>query len=140
MQLDLKKAFKVESFEKENGQIIITYTIPELPEILDSMNVSGKASVDFSKFEPAEGVTMNVDTGQTFSFTDEIFDQSGTLTTEQKINLEGNVDLGKNREILYELSLGIEDIKYKFDVDFNSIFDDGPTVLVRDAFVKMKGF
>lgn len=136
-------AIRVDDVKEVNGQTQIKYSTPELNEFIDSMNIQGKAVMDFSKFKPAEGVSVNNDTSksiQTFGFADDAFDIPSTeMSSDIETELSGSIDLEEGWEIGYSLDLNIPSVGYKFDVDFDANpFNDIPPINVKNAYIKVQ--
>lgn len=139
------KAYKVVSTIIEEEYLVITYSTPELQEFLESIDVEGEAYMDFSHFEPAEGVSVNYNSAengiQPLGFMDDAFDVPDTsINIGAKIVLEGDIDLGNDWSLDYSLEESIPSVDYKFDIDFNEFAflpGGGPFVNVKNAYVKM---
>lgn len=138
-------AIRVESVGIENGQTVITYSIPELNEFLDYIDLEGEATLDVANFVPAEGVVVYSNTTppiSTFGWFDDQFDvPSDSMEVGLNITLEPEnpVELGEGIELNYSVELEIEKVDYKFDVDFDANpFNDEPAILVKNAYVKAK--
>ncbi len=138
------KAYKVEDYTIEDGYVIITYSTPQLPEFLESIDVEGEAIMDFSQFVPAENVNVSYNSAAdqitTFGFMDDWFDvpttTKGGITD---IVLEGDIDLGNNFSLDYSYKQSIPSVSYKFDIDFDfNIFSSEPLAEVKNAYVKLQ--
>ena len=138
-----EKAIRVESVATSGGQTKITYSIPEMQEYLDYIELMGTAWMDFSQFVPAEGVTVTTNTAiNTLGFADDWFDVPETSSDSVVLpttTLSGSVPLGDDLEFGYSLELTIPSVSYKFDVDFDANpFNDEPAVNVKNAYVKLE--
>ena len=138
-----EKAIRVESIENAEGKTKITYSIPQMHEYLDYIDVQGVAMMDFSQFVPAEGVTVTTNTApsiQTYGFADDWFDvPAGSVGNVFVPTFEGDIDFGSGWKVNYSLEMNIPSVDYKFDVDFDANpFNDEPAVNVKNAYIKLQ--
>ena len=133
-----ENAYKVESIKENGNNLEITYEKPELSEFLDSMNVGGQAPLDFSRFQPAEGVQVNYNSAangiQTYGAMDDFFDvPENNVGINGSVQLSGEIDLGDNWSIDYSLETSMPTVGYKFDVDFDNFKPN-----VKNAYIKVQ--
>lgn len=133
-----KHAYKVQNVEVNGDSLAISYTKPELHEFLNSVNIEGEGQLDFSQFQPAEGVNVRYNSAanniQTFGFMDDAFDIPDTnISTPVNVSLYGDIDVGDGWKIDYSFDLTVPSVGYKMDVDFNGIVP-----VVNNAYVKVQ--
>ena len=139
------KAYKVVSTNIEEEYLVITYSVPELQEFLECIDVEGEAYMDFSRFEPAEGVSVNYNSAengiQQFGLMDDAFDKPDTsINIGANIVLEGDIDLGNDWSLDYSFEESIPSVAYKFDIDFNELafLPGGESFAnVKNAYIKI---
>ena len=136
--LGTEKAYKVTSAVTEGDNVVISYTTPDLPEFLDSLNLSGEAYMDFSQFEPAEGVNVTYNSAAEnaayYGFMDEAFDvPANEVGLNINVVLDGDVDLGNNWSLDYAVNVAIPSVAYKFDIDFGFL-----SANVKNAYLKFQ--
>lgn len=147
-----EKAFELTAIQTTADTLRATYTTPSLADVLDKIDVQGESALDFSKFEPAEGVSLTVDNGATnqgmsapsqeaatkvtpMGFFDNTFDVGKkTIAANASVSLKGTVDLGDGYAFDFSTSTKVPEISYKLDIDFGG----SPAVQVKNAFVKVK--
>lgn len=137
------QAVRVESLRTNDDVTAFTYSRPKLHEFLDSMNIEGQAPVDFSKFIPADGVTIIEPAApesqsriQPCGFMDDWFDVPETEKPGYTPpTLSAKVDLGRHVELNVDLTISIPTVSYKFDIDF---FEDNSFAKIRNAYVKFE--
>lgn len=138
-------AIRIESVTEVDGNIQITYSTPELEEFIDYMDLQGEALMDFSQFQPAEGVTINSTTEssngvQTYGFADDMFDVPSTeVGANVETSLSGEYDLGDGYALGFKAKINIPTVNYKFDIDFDANpFNDEPAVNIKNAYLKLQ--
>ena len=102
------------------------------------MNVGGQAPLDFSRFQPAEGVQVNYNSAangiQTYGAMDDFFDvPENNVGINGSVQLSGEIDLGDNWSIDYSLETSMPTVGYKFDVDFDNFKPN-----VKNAYIKVQ--
>ena len=134
-----EKAIRVESVQNVGGETQITYSIPEMYEYLDYIDLEGNAQMNTAGFIPAEGITVVDGRASTFGLDDDFDVPSTEIDTGISKTLELEIPLEDDWFIAATVEIDVPTVAYKFDVDFDmNPFNDVPPVLVKDAFVKME--
>ncbi len=126
-------AIKVATVQQVNGQTMITYTRPELYEILDSINVEGTGAMDFSQFVAAPGVTVISGGAGTYDIR-----VDDTIAVNIAESFGDSIDLGNNWELSFNMGFNCPNVKYKIDVDFGIPLFGQRLVDVRDAYIEVE--
>lgn len=110
-------AIRIEKIDKTDTTAVITYSQPELQEVVSSFNVSGSQKTE-GVFVPAEGITIlgpsakarSAVSGEISLF--DPFEFSAKAKIKDADGKEQNVEILKG-------TLGIDSLDYKFQIDFN---------------------
>lgn len=106
-------AYKIDSIQEENNQLIIQYSTPNLEDFLHSMNISGEANkIDWSKGKLADGLKF-VENNQPSA--QSMLDFDGEFSSELQLP---EIELSNG----YKLKISFENFsaKYALDVDVDS--------------------
>ena len=143
--IDEQKAYKVVSAEYTDSAVKIDYTSPELYEFLDYIDIQGEGYLDFSGFIPAEGVTVTgngANQARTARGIDNVLDvPESEIDLGVDLKLTGEVDLGHDWTLAYEMGVAVPKVTYKVDVDFNPLAGFLPGVRfvdIRNIFFKLE--
>lgn len=122
-------AYKAINISETSTTIDIQYINPELEEFIDSMDLEGESELDFSQFQPAEGVEV-VDSSepQAYSIADDIFD---IPNTKHELNAKLKTKFGESIDETLEINVNIPSVAYKLDVDFKN------GIYVNNAYFKL---
>lgn len=126
-------AYKVQSVYVEDNSIVIEYSVPELEEIIDAVDIFGEGYLDFSQFIPAAGVTVNNNSAMRM--------RAGVLDTpDAKVSLDGDIDLGGNWKVKYGVSFEAKKVYYCFDIETHLItgwFTDEKVLDIKNVYLKL---
>lgn len=109
--------YKVLTTQKNGYSLVVETAQPDINETLDSITANGTATLDASRFEPAEGVTMLDNLApMTRSARINIVDAEGSLAAPGKLEFEVHKEIGIGT--LYgKFSISLAKVLYKADVD-----------------------
>ena len=101
-------AIKVQNVTTSGGQTSISYTTPELEEVIDKIDMSGSTQTGTFVPDPeidVENMPMTRANG------------SGEISLSKEISFSKKVNVKGNKVEILKGSLGIDSIDYQFDVD-----------------------
>lgn len=121
-----EKPYKVVESTNEDNTVIVSTEEPKMEEVLSYLDVQDAASVDMSKFIPAEGVEINIDDTPQARID---IDQEGSISGPGAINLSFDKKISDTFKLAGSVDFSLPKISYKadvnvglFDIDINNVF------------------